>query len=1210
MSTGFIHLHVHSEYSLLDGACRIDDLVSRAKALGMDSLALTDHGNMYGAINFYNKARQAGIRPIIGIEAYVAPEGRLVKSPKSKETPYHITLLAKDLTGYQNLLKLATSAYLEGFYYKPRIDKELLHDHRDGIIALSGCMQSEINRHLSRNCPKDAERAAAQYKELLGNGNFFLEVQNNGLPEQEKLLRGAIDMGGRLDIPLVATNDIHYMTQDDHEAHDVLLCINTGKLLDDPERMRFGTREFYFKSRQEMLERFGEIPEAVANTVSVAERCNLELDLGKLHLPKFHPPDGVTNAQYLRDLCEKGAIKRYGILGENVVNRLDHELKVIEETGFVDYFLIVWDFVNFAHGERILTTGRGSGAGSLVAYVLKITNVDPLEHDLLFERFLNAERVSMPDLDIDFCAEGREKVIDYARKKYGGDRHVAQIITFGTMKAKAAIRDVGRVMDISFAEVDRVAKLIPLTLGITLSQALEQEPELERLYNSDDKIKRLFDISIKLEGLARHASVHAAGVVISEEPLTNYVPLAKNGTVVTTQFDDVTLVEHIGLLKADFLGVRKFTVIDKTLRLIKETTGRDIDLEGAAMDDKKTFDLLSRGDVKGVFQVETSRGFKELLHKLQPDKFTDIMSMMALYRPGPLQSGMVDSFISCRRGRETPSYLHPSLEPFLKETYGIILYQEQVMRIANRLGGFSLNEADNLRKAMGKKQPEVMKRYRNQFVEGAVKNNIPEKTATEIFDLMEHFAGYGFNKSHSAAYAVITYHTAYLKANYLTQYMTALMSCEKQNTDKIVSYLEDCRRMGVEVLPPSVNQSQENFTMIDEGKIRFGLGAIKNVGSKAVESILGSRDEEGKFGCRHDFYQRIDSRLVNRQVLESLIKAGCFDCLPGHRAEHLASLDYELLLAEEQRQHRLSGQLSLFDLKTEMSAKGQSSSEKVHTDDLKTELRAKGPVECPTCGITSPDVPEWAEKELLHQEKSVLGFYVSSHPLLKLKEMLGELSTTSTSSLQESSEGEEATVAGVIVELKNTTTRKGDPMAYLVIEDLEGQVDALVFSRQLEQSKEILVKDAVVSVKGRVIVRNGRASLKVSSAALLENVRHKAQGKPKGPSAPTPQKKAKDPDTQRVGAAIRLEDSAIDDPTLSRLKALFSAYHGNSAVVLELSGHKEERARIKVNKRFYVSLTGDFERALEKLLGPGHLRYLTRSTRSHKDPQAPEKTFV
>ncbi|MFQ5956801.1 MAG: DNA polymerase III subunit alpha [Candidatus Brocadiales bacterium] len=1194
MSTGFIHLHVHSEYSLLDGACRIKDLVNRAKALGMGALALTDHSNMYGAIEFYNEARQAGIKPIIGYEAHIAPKSRFDRNPKSKEALHHLTLLVKNHTGYQNLLKLATSAHLEGFYYKPRIDKDLLKDHSDGLIALSGCMKSEINHHLSSGCPKDAERAAAMYRELFGDGNFFIEVQNNGIPEQVKLLEGAIKIGQGLGIPLVATNDIHYMTQDDHEAHDVLLCINTGKLLEDSDRLRFATREFYLKSPEEMFERFREVPDALENTLAVADECNLELKLGQLHLPKYHPPDGMTNSQFLRRLCEKGATERFGTISDSVHRRLNHELKVIEETGFVDYFLIVWDFVNFAHENGIMTSGRGSGAGSLVAYVLKITNIDPLEHDLLFERFLNAERVTMPDLDVDFCAEGREKVIDYARKKYGGDQHVAQIITFGTMKAKAVVRDVGRVMNIPLAEVDRVAKLIPFTPGITLAQALEQEPELEKLYNSDKRIQRLFNISSRLEGLARHASTHAAGVVISEEPLTNDVPLAKNGNGVTTQYDDVTLVEQIGLLKADFLGVRKFTVIDKARKLIKDTTGQEIDLTTIPMDDKKTYKLLSRGDVKGVFQVETSRGFRELLSKLKPSKFVDIMPLMALYRPGPLQSGMVDSFISCRHGRERPNYLHPSLEPLLKETYGIILYQEQVMRIANRLGDFTLNEADSLRKAMGKKKPEVMKRYRNQFIEGAVNNAIPKKTAGDIFDLMEHFAGYGFNKSHSAAYAVITYQTAYLKANYPTQYMTALMSCEKQNTDKIVSYIEDCRRMGIEVLAPCINESQENFTMIEQGKIRFGLGAIKNVGGKAIESVLESRNTEGRFSCRHDFYQRIDSRLVNRQVVESLIKAGCFDSLPGHRAEHLDGgiMDNELRIAEDQRQQRLKNQLSLFGTATGLEVRPSSGQNDGPTSQ-KTAMGARRYVECTACKITSPDVPKWSEKESLHHEKSVLGFYVSSHPLLKLKELLGEYSTTTTSSLQESSEGDAVTIAGIIAGIRNTTTRKGDPMTYLVIEDLEGQVECLVFKKELTDNDSILKKDEVVQVKGRVIFRNGRPSLKLSAVTLLEKVRENAQGG--AADIVTLKTKEKTPDIRKVAAAISIKCSTIEDPILSQLRDVLSIHHGNSPVVLELLGQNGESTRIRVNKRFFVSLTEDFKLALEGLLGPGHLRYLTKA---------------
>lgn len=1175
----FTHLHVHSEYSLLDGACRTTQLIKRAKELGMGALALTDHGNLYGAIEFYTKAKEAGIKPILGYETYVAPTSRLNKDPKQKETLYHLTLLAKDTTGYQNLLKLSTDAYLEGFYYKPRVDKELLSKHSQGLIALSGCMKSELNFYLSRGLKTEALHAVSTYKEIFGKENFFIEVQDNGLPEQKGLVQGAIETGRELDAPLVATNDVHYLSKEDAEAHDILLCINTGKLADDPERLRFATQEFYLKSPGEMYPLFREIPEALVNTVSIAQRCNLELTFGQFHLPRFQPPGGKTNSQFLRELCGRGAREKFGEVNETIQKRLEHELGVIEKMGLTDYFLIVWDFVNFAHKNGILTSGRGSGAGSLVAYTLGITNVDPLRYDLLFERFLNSERVTMPDLDIDFCAEGREKVIEYARQRYGGDQHVAQIITFGTMKAKAVVRDVGRVLGIPLAEVDKVAKLIPFTPGITLAQALEQEPELATLYRNDQRIKRLFDISAKLEGLCRHASVHAAGVVIADEPLTHYVPLAKNGDVVTTQYDDVTLVEQIGLLKADFLGVRKLTVIDKTLKLIKETTGKDLDLSHIPLNDEATYRLLSRGEVKGVFQVETSRGIKELLKRLQPEEFTDIINLIALYRPGPLQSGMVDSFIECRHGREKPTYLHPSLEPLLKETYGIILYQEQVMRIANVLGNFTLNQADNLRKAMGKKKPEVMAGYRDQFVQGAVKNGIPEEKAQEIFSLMEHFAGYGFNKSHSAAYAVVTYQTAYLKANYPTQYMTALMSCEKQNTDKIVSYLEDCRRMDIEVLPPCINESRADFTMVGSvaptsdsgyvsagveekkspqdtsgrlpGKIRFGLGAIKNVGEKAIDSILEAKQKGGKFICRHDFYKRVDTRLVNKQVIESLIKAGAFDSLPGRREEHLKTISSDMEIAEKEMDQHSKGQMGLFGT----NAKGGCES-----------VGVIGKKTCPACGAWQgiPDLKKeeiWDEKRRLQEEKSVLGFYVSSHPLIKLKQFLAADSTT-TASLSEATEGEEINLAGVITEVKKTTTRNGDPMVYLLLEDLEGHAEGLVFKKELDQHETLLKKDEVVVLKGRIIFRNGRPSIKVSEINPLE------------------------------GVVITVDPTKHNDEDLVHLKDIFSNHPGHCPVLLEILGQEGQKTRIRVNKRFFVTVSKNFQSAVEKLLGPGHLNSL------------------
>ncbi len=1172
----FAHLHVHSEYSLLDGACRIAQLIKRAKELGMGAIALSDHGNLYGAIEFYTSAREAGVKPVLGYETYVAPTDRFKKDPNQKETLYHLTLLAKDAVGYQNLLKLSTAAYLEGFYYKPRVDKNLLSQHAQGLIALSGCMKSEVNYHLGRGLKKEALNAAATYREIFGKENFYLEVQDNGIPAQKDLIQGAVEIGKQLGIPLAATNDTHYLSKEDAEAHDILLCINTGKTVDDPERMRFATQEFYLKSPQEMYHLFSEIPEALANTAVIAQRCNLELTLGKIHLPKYRSPEGKSNAQFLRELCERGAKEAYGEITTPIRQRLDNELRIIEETGFVDYFLIVWDFVNFAHQNGILTSGRGSGAGSLVAYTLKITNVDPLKYDLLFERFLNAERVTMPDLDIDFCAEGREKVIEFARRTYGGDQHVAQIITFGTMKAKAVVRDVGRALGIPLAEVDKVAKLIPFNPNITLAQALEQEPELATLYKNDQRINRLFNISNRLEGLCRHASVHAAGVVISDEPLTNYAPLAKNGDVVTTQFDDVTLVEQIGLLKADFLGVRKLTVIDKTLHLIKETTGKELNLMEMPLDDKATYQLLSSGNVKGVFQVETSKGIQELLKRLQPREFLDIINLIALYRPGPLQSGMVDSFIECRHGREKPTYLHPSLEPLLKETYGIILYQEQVMRIANVLGGFSLNQADTLRKAMGKKKPEVMAKYRNQFVQGAVKSGIPLEKAQEIFSLMEHFAGYGFNKSHSAAYAVITYQTAYLKANYPTQYMAALMSCEKQNTDKVVSYIEDCRRMGIEVLPPCINESQADFTMVGEKKIRFGLGAIKNVGEKAVASVLEARQNEGKFLCRHDFYKRVDSRVVNKQVIESLIKAGAFDSLPARREEHLKALSSDMEMVEKGAGRHSKGQMNLFGSGHKGDSTGKAS--EGPRVEINGTLR-KGT--CPVCH-TWWEVPElkpeeiWDEKRRLQEEKSVLGFYVSSHPLTKLKELLPEDSLT-TAGLAEVTEGEEVALAGVLTEVKKTTTRNGDPMVYLLLEDLEGHTEGLVFQRELAKYDTLLKKDETILLKGKVIFRNGRPSIKVSEIMPLETI------------------------PEKESAVITVDSNKHVDETLLHLRDVFSTYPGHCPVLLEILDEKGGKTQIKVNRRFFVTTSKDFQSAVETLLGPGHLsiirsRYLTKNT--------------
>jgi len=1140
-NSNFVHLHVHSEYSLLDGACKISDLVDKAVQLKMSALALTDHGNMFGAVEFYEAAKSRGIKPILGYEAYVAQHSRFDKESKNgKETLGHITLLAENNEGYRNLLKLTTSAYLEGFYYKPRIDKALLKTHSSGIICLSGCMTSEINRYLTNNRHEEALSVAKEYRDIFGPDHFYLEIQNNKLEQQASLVSGAAEIGKKLGIPLVATNDIHYMNMDDATAHDALLCINTGKHLSDIQRLKFGSNEFYFKNPQEMNAIFQNLPEAIENTVKIADRCNVEMTFGKLHLPKFTPPQGLTNSAYLRKLCDEGAIQKYGSITQNIRERLDYELKVIESTGFVDYFLIVWDFIHFAIEQRIPATGRGSGAGSLVAYVLNITNIDPLENDLLFERFLNAERISMPDLDIDFCAEGREKVIQYVRKKYGGDSNVAQIITFGTMKAKAVIRDVGRVMNIPLSEVDKVAKLIPNTINITLKQALEQEPALKALYDSEKHIHELFDISKKLEGLCRHASVHAAGIVISDEPLTEYVPLAKSGDVVTTQFYDEILVDKIGLLKADFLGVRKLTVLDKALKLIRETTGNDIDLTKIPMDDKKTYELLSRGDVKGVFQVETSRGFKELLKKLKPDKFADILPLVALYRPGPLQSGMVDSFINRKHGREEVTYLHPSLEPILKETYGVILYQEQVMRIANRLAGFSLNQADNLRKAMGKKKPEIMAKFKDQFINGAVANGIPKETAQSIFELMEYFAGYGFNKSHSAAYAVITYQTAYLKTNYPVQYMVAQMSCEKENTDKIVEYIEDCRHMGIEVIPPNINESYNDFTIADGSKIRFGLGAIKNVGDKAIESILQARGTGERFTSILDVCKRVDMRVVNKQVIESMIKSGCFDSLHDNRARLLAGLDTAMQMGSIANKDRRTGQKSLFDMGSEMDTIGKG--------DFGADI----------------NVNQWSEKEMRQAEKESLGFYFSSHPLNDYKEKIKQLSTVSSAEISERSEGEEVVMGGIITNIKQSTTKRGDPMMYITLEDMKGSAECIAFSKEIKAYQPLLNVDEIIFVKGQVGFQSAAPTMRVKEIIAEKDALKRL--------------------TKCI--TIRFDASQFEETKLNQLKEVIKKHCGTCPIFFEISTPEQGITQIRTSSQYFVSVTEAFLSSIRELFGP------------------------
>ncbi|MDD5476520.1 MAG: DNA polymerase III subunit alpha, partial [Syntrophales bacterium] len=908
----FVHLHLHTQYSLLDGACRIPEILAIAKSYKMDSLAITDHGNMFGAIEFYLEAQKAGIKPIIGCEVYVAPKSRLDKSGSGiEEAANHLILLARDESGYQNLMKLVSIGYLEGFYYRPRIDKEILSQHAQGIIGLSACLKGEVPWLIQQKRFNDALKAADTFQSIFGKGNFYLEIQANSIPEQKIVNEGLVKIAKELDMPLVATNDVHYPTKDKAAAHEALLCIQTQTTLEDPKHMRFQTDEFYFRSPEEMKTTFRDYPQAIKNTLEIAQRCNLELDFKQLHLPKYNPPEGKDKEAYLLELCENG-MKNKGLTDNpEAQSRLGHEFKIIKDMGFISYFLIVWDFISHAKEKGIpVGPGRGSAAGSLVSFLLGITDLNPLKYGLLFERFLNPERMSMPDIDIDFCYERRQEVIDYVTQKYGKE-NVAQIITFGTMQARGVIRDVGRVMAIPYADVDRIAKLVPAELDMTLKKAMESEPELNNLYKNDPEINKLINIALSLEGLNRHASVHAAGVIITDKPLQNYMPLFKTGDDQITTGYSMGLLEKIGLLKVDFLGLKTLTVVDETLKLIKKTRGIELKADELPLDDANTYKLLASSHTVGVFQVESS-GMRDLLKKLIPEHFEDLIALLALYRPGPIGSGMLDDFMKRKHGLTPIKYEHPKLEPILKETYGIMVYQEQIMQIASALAGFSLAQADILRKAMGKKIPEVMEKQRSNFVRGCVKNSIKEATATKIFDLIEYFSGYGFNKSHSTAYAIVSYNTAFLKANYPVEFMTALLTSERDNTDKIVMYVNEAQQMGLKVLPPDINESDVLFKVEDPTSIRFGLLAIKNVGRGAAESIVEAR-QKAKFKSLEDLCTRIDLRLANRKVLESLIKCGALDCLGAARARMFANLETMLERAQKIQKEKSSGQLSFFD---------------------------------------------------------------------------------------------------------------------------------------------------------------------------------------------------------------------------------------------------------------------------------------------------------
>lgn len=1045
MSAEFVHLHVHSAYSLLDGAGRIGDLVAQAQRYGMPALALTDHGVMYGCVDLYKAARAAGLKPILGCEVYVAPRTRRDRTPRQDDNLAHLVLLAADARGYRNLMALVSRAFLEGFYYKPRVDRELLAEYSDGLIALSSCLAGEVPARLLAGDEEGARRVAGEYRDIFGPGNFYLELQDQNLPRQPELNTALVRLAREEDLPLVATNDVHYVRPEDAAAHDILLCIQTGKSVHDPSRLRFPTEEFYLKSPQEMAAVFAEVPEALANTLAIAERCNVELELGKLHLPEFPLPPGKTTETYLKELCEAGLRRRYRSPGRHEEERLSRELDIIRRMGYSSYFLIVWDFVRFARERGILVgPGRGSAAGSLVAYTLGITDIDPLAHGLLFERFLNPERVSMPDIDIDFADDRRDEVIEYVTATYGAD-HVAQIITFGTMAARAAIRDAGRAFDLPYGEVDRIAKLVPAELGVSLESALEQSPELAELYAREEWVTKLIDTARKLEGLPRHASTHAAGVVIAARPLVEYVPLQRTGEgAVTTQYPWET-IEEIGLLKMDFLGLRTLSVLAGTVQLVQKGRGEALNLAELPLDDGPTYALLSAGATGGVFQLE-SPGMRSLIQELKPSELRDLTALVALYRPGPLGSGMVEDFIARKHGRKPVEYLHPLLEPILKETYGVILYQEQVMQIASRLAGFTLGQADLLRRAMGKKKPEALAAQRERFLAGAARLEVERETAERVFELMEYFAGYGFNKSHSAAYALLAYQTAYLKAHYPAEYMAALLTSIMEDSDKVALYCEECRRLGLAVLPPDVNRSQVDFT-VDAGGIRFGLAAIKNAGRAAMAGIVAAREKGGPFRSLEDLCRRIDLHSNNKRTLESLIKAGALSSLPGNRAQQLAALDAVLESAQHYQRERASGQGLIWDL--------------LPQSPLATPL---------------PELPEVDPAQLLAWEKEALGLYLSGHPLAAQAEVLRQVATAESSELNELPEGTAVVVGGLVTAVKRITTKRGDPMAFVTLEDLTGILEAVVFPRTFAAARTLLTPDGLVLVRGRVARREEEAA--------------------------------------------------------------------------------------------------------------------------------------
>ncbi|RLC06594.1 MAG: DNA polymerase III subunit alpha [Deltaproteobacteria bacterium] len=1146
LSSPFYHLHLHTEYSLLDGAIRLDSLFKKCHEYGMDAVSMTDHGTMFGVAQFYEKAREESIKPVIGCEVYVAPRTLNDRTQMDHKGLSHLVLLAKDREGYTNLCKLVSIAQLKGFYYKPRIDKELLASHSKGLIGLSACLKGDIPKNIIQNKMEAADDAARFYLNIFGERNFFLEIQENGIQIQEKVNQGILDISERLSIPIVATNDCHYLSKGDDKAHEILLCIQTGDTVTNQNRFKFDSDQLYFKSPEEMIQSFGKVPGAIENTREIISRCNVEFDDKTYHFPRYAMSKEESEDDIFKQKAMEGFEKKLKIIKASTPDidekayrdRIDYEIGVILEMGFPGYFLIVADFI--AYSKKIgvpVGPGRGSAAGSMVAYAMDITALDPIEHGLIFERFLNPSRMSMPDIDVDFCIEGRDQVYKYVIDRYGGPEYVCQIITFGKLKAKAVIRDVGRAIGVLLSEVDEIAKMIPDNAK-NLTKAIEEVPAIKEKCAESEEKTQMLEVSLLLEGLPRHASTHAAGVVVADKPLNEYLPLykGKEGETVT-QFD-MNYVEKLGLVKFDFLGLRNLTVIKNCIELIKRQGKTPPDLLTLDYEDAKTFELLQKADTTGVFQLESS-GMKDLISRLKPASFSDIVALVALYRPGPLDSGMATTYVERKHGRQEVVYLFDELEPVLKETYGVILYQEQVMKIAGVLANYSMADADGLRKAMGKKIVSMMEEHRELFLKGAKENGHDLKKAAELFDLMEKFGGYGFNKSHSAAYALIAYQTAYLKANFALEFIAALMTSERSNSDAVIKYIDQCRTHNIKVLPPDVNKSDAHFTVSD-GCIRFGLAAVKNVGAAAIESIVESRDKEGEFETIYDFCEQVNVGKVNKKVLEALIKCGAFDSSNTRRSQMMAILEDALDHGSRIQKEKADSQLDLFA-----------------DSNMGTSL----PVSRPKL----PDIDEWEENMLLSLEKESLGFYISGHPLDKYQKTIQKYATVNSINIQDIADEKMIRIGGTIKTLKIHKTKKGDMMAFAAIDDQSGSIEVVVFPNLYVKNHMLLTNEEIVILEARVQKKENIVKLIAEKIVPIDHAQQEW--------------------THSILISINSKRSSSD--TLEKLKIIIENYPGDYIVCLKIRIDENPAVLVKLSDDYTTSLDPSFFADVEDLLGEG-----------------------